>query len=146
MAAIFNRSIFNNAIFNTEAVGPIYIIEQGGVKKHKKPKKNRIVVNFAGVDHVIEVENLQQFLDYAKNKIDPGPVRIISKKGSKQLVIDNQPPEIVVKSVPSYAIPDVSDQIAKANEIMVNLWKKARKAYLQELEDEEALIVVLMCQ
>lgn len=115
----------------------------GGGGKSKASRPTRLLVTLNGKDHVITVDQLPGFLEYAKTQIDPKPVKVKKKKGKKRLVIEQEAPQIIIKSVPQYALPEVRKVIDRTNEIMAILWERALMAYINELEDEEALILAL---
>lgn len=111
----------------------------GGNSSVSRPK--RLVITMDDKDYVITSDQLQSFLEYAKTQVKEKPVKK-KKKKSKTLVL-TEPPKITFKSIPPEVIPLVDKQIDRTNEILAEIWRKALIQYLQDIEDEEALMLLL---
>lgn len=117
----------------------------GAVSRSNKPRK-RVVVEVDGKEYVVPIEGLQAFLDEIKNQAklveQPAPKR---KKRTKKVVdtkITDQP-VVKVVSAPPEEIALIQRHIDRTNEIMRQVWESALQRYIEDIEEEEWLLMLL---
>lgn len=102
------------------------------------------VVEYDGKQYRLPVEDVYLFLDAIKEESKvPKPVKVKRKKGRKTLVVEDKKPKVVLISAPREFSPMIQTAIDRTNEILEHIWRSLTQRLLNELDDEEALLLLL---
>lgn len=114
----------------------------GGAAGSKTRRRRLVIVEVDGKDYRVPVELLQEFLSAVSDKAEQKPIP--KKRKQKQKVVEAvAPPQIVIKSVAQADIELVQRHVDRTNEIMRQVWEGALKRYLEDIEEEEWLLMLL---
>ena len=106
----------------------------------------RVVVEVDGKEYVVPIEGLQEFLDEIKNQAklveQSQTKRKKRKKDVRSPAITHQP-VVKVISAPLEEIALIQRHVDRTNEIMRQVWESALQRYLEDIEEEEWLLMLL---
>lgn len=119
----------------------------GGSSSRNKKRPSLVIVEVDGKEYKVPIEQLQEFLDaVAKERQETIEKPVVKAKKSVQKKVQEQPiapPQITVKSIHSEDIALVQKHVDRTNEIMRQVWEGALKRYLEDIEEEEWLLMLL---
>ena len=119
-------------------------VRGGAVSRSKAPRK-RVIVEVDGKEYIVPVEGLQEFLDAVSQKVERVAQAPKKRKARKQKAVDiKTAPVVKVVSAPIEEIALIQRHIDRTNEIMRQVFEGALQRYLDELEDEEALLWLIV--
>ena len=103
------------------------------------------VVEVDGKAYRVPIDQAQEFFDALKDKIKALPKPIFRRKKKKGKIIKEiiEPIKIVIKSAPIEYFAQIESMIDRTNEIFNTIWNRALQKYLLELDDEEAILLLL---
>ena len=115
-------------------------VSRGGFKR---PLVAIIAVD--GKDYRVPIDMVQEFVDTLKAKIKEAPAQKVLKKRRKGKTVEKlaAPIHIVVKSAPVEYFAQIESIIDRSNEIFNTLWQRAIQKYLLQLDDEEAILLLI---
>lgn len=128
--------------FITVAVG-------GGIghSKTRVAKPKIAVVTIDGQDYRIPIDRVQSFLDAQVKKLEVvKPVKVVKKNNKKTVKVENKPPQIVIKSAPVEMMPMIQSYIDKSNEILRIIWERTIARMIQDMEDDDAIAMLLLME
>ncbi len=114
----------------------------GGSSSRKK-RPRIAIVEIDGKEYRVPVEQLQEFLNAIPQKADPQPIPKKRKQKQKAVQAVQSAPQIIVRSIPVEDIELVQRHVDRTNEIMRQVWEGAIKRYLEDIEEEEWLLMLL---
>lgn len=115
-------------------------VSRGGFKR---PLVAIIAVD--GKDYRVPIDMVQEFVDALKAKIKEAPAQKVLKKRRKGKTVEKlaAPIHIVIKSAPVEYFAQIESIIDRSNEIFNTLWQRAIQKYLLQLDDEEAILLLI---
>lgn len=123
---------------------------EGGFARRQR-KSRLIIVEVDGKEYRITEAQLPSFLEQVRveaeqqAKTQEKPVKR-SRKGKKAKVEATpvvETPVIVVKQAPPDIVPKINAQIEQVNNVIANVFAISMQKYLQELEDEEIILMLM---
>jgi hypothetical protein len=117
----------------------------GGLSGSSKSrsKAQLVVVDVDGKTYRVKVDELPQFLDAIKSKVEEKKsVRTRKKKGRNTVVVAENVPKVVLRKAPDGYVEIVKSQIDRSNDAVLQIWNRLVQRYLAELDDEEALVLL----
>jgi hypothetical protein len=137
----------STAIGNLVDISVPVPVVAAGVPGRGRPRIHRpiAVVEYDGRDYRVPLDNLDSFLELIKKKAEkPEPVKVVKKKKKKTLKVSSeQPPKLVIKSAPPEFMAEFKQFVDKSNEVLEKIWQGLISRALAELDDEEALLLLL---
>lgn len=115
-----------------------------GGSSTKAKRKPLIIVEIDGVEFRVPFDELPQFIA-AQKKVTKAAARKHAQKARKRGITPKpaEAPQIVLKSAPIEYLPQIQAAIDNSNDIAYILWRNAILAYMQEVEDEEFLLLIV---
>ena len=88
---------------------------------------------------------VQEFVDALKAKIKEAPPPKVLKKRRKGKTVEKvaAPIHIVIKSAPVEYFTQIESIVDRSNDIFNTLWQRAIQKYLLQLDDEEAILLLI---
>jgi hypothetical protein len=115
-----------------------------GVRGAKRRKSAIAVVEYDGRDYRVPLDSLDSFLELIKQKAEtPKPVKVIAKKKKKTLQVSTQSPRLVIKSAPPDFMAEFRQFVDRSNEVLDKIWQGLVSRELAELDDEEAVLLLI---
>ena len=144
------NAMYGTAVGTSSASGTLTTVSQtpdepvrGGAVSRSKTPRRRVIVEVDGKEYIVPVEGLQEFLDAISKKAEA--VAPKKRKARKQKAVDiKTAPVVKVVSAPIEEIALIQRHIDRTNEIMRQVFEGALQRYLDELEDEEALLWLIV--
>ena len=120
------------------------VVATGGGIGHGGAKKRLIVVDVDGEEFRVPESQLQSFLDSVRETVQESHVedRIVKKK-SKKAKVEVKPVEVKVLYAPQGIEESVTLQVKQSNELFNRMMSAALIVYLEEIEEEEALLLLM---
>lgn len=103
------------------------------------------VIAVDGKDYRVPIDMVQEFVDALKAKIKEAPPPKVLKKRRKSKTVEKvaAPIHIVIKSAPVEYFAQIESIVDRSNEIFNTLWQRAIQKYLLQLDDEEAILLLI---
>ncbi len=110
----------------------------GGSGSRAKRRSGLVVVEHNGKEYRVPETKLGEFLNSIKSAVAKGKTR------RKVVKLDTKvKPEVVLISAPPETIDSVINQIERINVDLSEIWAKIVQRYWQEIDDEEALLLLI---
>lgn len=115
----------------------------GAVSRSKRPRK-RAIVEVDGKTYSVPVDGLQEFFDSIREqaKVDI-PVAVEPKKVKRIAKGKAVKPVIKVISAPQEELDRIKSHVDRTNKIMADIWQRTITRYLEDIEEEEWLLMML---
>jgi hypothetical protein len=110
----------------------------GSGSRAKRRQSPLVVVEHEGKEYRVQAANLGEFLSSIKAQISSGKTRrrVVRLDTSKK-------PEVVLVSAPPEVLDSVINQVERINVDLSEIWAKIVQRYWQDIDDEEALLVLI---
>ena len=117
----------------------------GAVSRGASRKPLIAVIVVDGKDYRVPIDMVQAFVDTLKAKIKEAPPPKVLKKRRKGKTVEKvaAPIHIVIKSAPVEYFAQIESIVDRSNEIFNTLWQRAIQKYLLQLDDEEAILLLI---
>ena len=117
----------------------------GAVSRGASRKPLIAVIAVDGKDYRVPIDLVQAFVDTLKAKIKEAPPPKVLKKRRKGKTVEKiaAPIHIVIKSAPVEYFAQIESIVDRSNEIFNTLWQRAIQKYLLQLDDEEAILLLI---
>jgi hypothetical protein len=110
----------------------------GSGSRAKRRQSPLVVVEHNGKEYRIQAANLGEFLTSIKSQISKGKTR------RKVVKLDiTKKPEVVLVSAPPEVLDSAINQVERLNIDLSEIWAKIVQRYWQEIDDEEALLLLI---
>lgn len=126
--------------------GVVATVSSGGAVSRGASRKPLIaVIAVDGKDYRVPIDLVQAFVDTLKAKIKEAPPPKVLKKRRKGKTVEKiaAPIHIVIKSAPVEYFAQIESIVDRSNEIFNTLWQRAIQKYLLQLDDEEAILLLI---
>ena len=126
--------------------GSIAVASTGGAVSRGGFKRPLVaVIAVDGKDYRVPIDMVQEFVDALKAKIKEAPPPKVLKKRRKGKTVEKvaAPIHIVIRSAPVEYFAQIESIIDRSNEIFNTLWQRAIQKYLLQLDDEEAILLLI---
>lgn len=126
--------------------GRIATASAGGAVSRGGSKRPLIaVVEVDGKSYRVPIDQAQEFFDALKQKVKALPKPVFKRRKKKGRIIKEviEPIKIVIKSAPVEYFAQIEAMVDRTNEIFNTIWNRALQRYLLEMDDEEAILLLI---
>ena len=142
----FGQRYFKARYFAAEFLRGVDVALPGGAVSRGGFRRPLLaVIEVDGKSYRVPIDKAQEFFDVLKERVKelPKPKFKRAKKKGKIVKEVIDPIKIVIKSAPVEYFTYLEAMVDRTNEIFNTIWNRALQKYLLELDDEEAILLLI---